>query len=424
LLSQHALQAAALKEFGALPNGVDLVVMDQQVRRGGGGGDVSPLVPDSRAVVGGPLYLMEELLHANWRVGEFFTADGQLLRANLPSFTPDPSLGQSTADQETEDGRRYQLFRDQADHWTYPASAPPSFQNGTHLCAAVVQARSDEKEDLNDFVIRVCVYLTGADSETELISKLKSAASRLDDETHKSITTWLIKDRENFVSKILKCDALLQAAGMQASDVDGLCDRYTNFMKSGEKFSSFSTIARSESPWLKRVTLPLFNPVSDAGSDHWLNAWNVKRFLHIFAHYLRQCTAEVRLLPPWGSDAFGPSFQEVFWQNSQDPEFYCIDRVFSPWLFQRSADDRLKRKTGGVEDFVTAVSLVTFSKPACDPAPVPASTPACPRVVVPPPAGVQEMPPNTYRYLLSSQYENLEAILGTFFPVLIVLVVL
>ncbi len=324
--------------------------------------------------------LFESSLHAQWR-GELFTVDGQHLRAKLPSFTPDSSLDDHARQQQQEDDIScHDMFRNEAAQWVYPASAdPPSLWNGTHLCAAVVQTQDNDVESLNDFAIRVCVYLTGLPAQ--LIPKLKSAASRLNEHTRESIMTFLPQyryddgypsvgddgyqrrdgDDSDFVTKILKCRALLQEAGMRESDVNEPCRRYAALMSSPEMLSSFPAIARYESPWDKAVTLPLFNPLlgSDDGSNcHWLN---VERFLLIFADYLGPCTAEVRVLPPWGRDAFGPAFQKQFFDKAQHG-FHGIDTAFSQCLFQRSVEDRLKRSSGGVPEFVTAVSLLRFNQ--------------------------------------------------------------
>jgi hypothetical protein len=107
-------------------------------------------------------HLFESSLHAQWRA-ELCAVEGQHLRAKLPSFTPHSSLDDHARQQQQEkDTSCYDMFRNEAAHWLYPASAdPPSVMNGSHLCAAVVQALDNDVESLNDFAIRVCVYLTG-----------------------------------------------------------------------------------------------------------------------------------------------------------------------------------------------------------------------------------------------------------------------
>jgi hypothetical protein len=368
--------------------------------------------------------IFESSLHAQWR-GELFAVDGQYLRAKLPSFSPDSSLDDHVRQQQQQDDTScYGLFRDEAANWVYPASAdPPSLWNGTHLCAAVVQTQDNDVESVNDFAIRVCVYLTGMPAQ--LIPRLKSAASRLNERTRESIMTFIPQHRYDdgyprlfggdgyercdgddcdFVSKFLKCPALLQEARMQESDVNEPCRRYAALKSSPEMLSSFPAIARRESPWDKAVTLPLFNPIpgSDDGSKClWLN---VERFLLIFSDYLGPCTAEVRVMPPWGRDAFGPAFQKQFFDKAQHG-FLGIDMAFSQCLFQRSVEDRLKRSSSGVPEFVTAVSLLKFNQFALQGS-APAAAHEAPFVV---------HSQNVHLYELHSQHTDLERILGAFF---------
>ena len=257
----------------------------------------------------------------------------------------------------------------------------------------------------------------------QLIPRLKSAASRLNEHTLESIMTFLPQHRRDdghprrdggdpeFVSKFLKCPALLQEAGMQESDVNEPCHRYAALLSSPAMISSFPATSRDESPWVTPVTLPLFNPllgIADGSDGHWLNA---ERFRLIFADYLGPCTAEVRLLPPWGRDAFGPAFQKQFFDKVQHG-FYDIDVAFSQCLFQRSVEDRLKRSSGGVPEFVTAVSLLRFNQFAPRDT-SPAAAHEAPSAVHS--QSIHRHSENIHLYELHSQQTGLERILGTFF---------
>jgi hypothetical protein len=255
----------------------------------------------------------------------------------------------------------------EASAWRYPDGFIPSIGNGSNIVAASIHPHDvDDLDVIYDFIIRVCVYLSGIPSH--LTEVLKRVAQSLPQKTREDIMTWLnfdaLNENTNCVGKVLLNKEFLAALSPEQQNICRDCYKsIKGYLKEYAFKGIFTKPQPGENPWRQRVTVPLFDiGTEDADDDEkprcgWLST---ERFIAIFGGaYLQLIGAEVRLLPPWDVPVFNePDFIHCLFLGSAEysPAIDSLDPVFS-WLFRRSLDAE-RRNT------VRATTLAFFKPPA------------------------------------------------------------